>query len=42
MFYMNWTAKDAVRPPRGRPFRRIEVRSGKDGDGQSIHPKLVS
>ena len=39
VFYVNWTAKDAGEAPRGRPFRRVEVHSGKDGDGPSIAPE---
>ncbi|MBN1344142.1 MAG: AAA family ATPase [Phycisphaerae bacterium] len=36
---LNWTAKDTGEVRKGRPYRRIEVRSGKDGDGPSIPPE---
>jgi len=34
--YVNWTAKDAGETLKGKPFRRVEVHSGKDGDGPGI------
>jgi len=40
VFYVNWTAKDTGEAPKGRPYRRVEVYSGKDGDGPSIDPKV--
>ena len=33
ILYVNWTAKDTGEIRRGRPYRRTEVRSGKEGDG---------
>lgn len=33
VLYLNWTASDTGKTLRGRPYRRIEVRSGKDGNG---------
>ena len=34
--YINWTAKDTGEVLKGRPYRRIEVHSGKDGNGPTI------
>jgi putative ATP-dependent endonuclease of OLD family len=34
--YINWTAKDTGELLKGRPYRRIEVHSGKDGSGPTI------
>ena len=39
VFYVNWTAEDTGDAPKGRPYRRVTVHSGKDGDGPSIDPK---
>ena len=33
VLYVNWTAKDTGEALRGRPYRRVEVHSGKDRDG---------
>jgi len=35
VLYLTWTAKD-MGDIRGRPYRRIELRSGKDGQGPSL------
>ena len=35
---VNWMAEDTGTAPKGRPFRRVEIRSGKNGDG----PQLAS
>jgi len=40
VFYVNWTAKDTKEAPRGRPYRRVDVRSGKNGDGPSMAPEV--
>ena len=37
--YINWSATDAGETTRGRPYHRVEVHSGKNGDGPSIDPK---
>lgn len=34
--YIHWTAADTGASPKGRPFRRVEMRSGKNGDGPQI------
>ena len=39
VLYINWSATDAGETARGRPYRRVEVHSGKNGDGPSIDPK---
>ena len=36
---VNWTAKDTGEKRKGRPYRRVEVHSGKDGGGPSIAPE---
>lgn len=36
VLYVNWTAKDTGEVRRGRPYRQVEVHSGKDGDGPTI------
>ena len=36
---INWTAKDTGEKRKGRPYRRVEVHSGKEGDGPSIAPE---
>ena len=38
--YLHWTAKDTGQLHRGRPYRRIEVRSGADGSGPAIPPEM--
>ena len=39
VLYVNWMAKDTGKTRRGRSYRRVEVRSGKDGNGPSIAPE---
>ena len=39
VLYVKWTAKDTGDIYRGRPYRRVEVHSGKDGDGPAIAPQ---
>lgn len=39
VLYLNWTGKDSGEEYKGRPYRRVEVRSGKDGHGPSIAPE---
>lgn len=36
VFYLNWTAEDTGEIRKGSQYRRVEVRSGKDGNGPSI------
>jgi putative ATP-dependent endonuclease of the OLD family len=36
VLYLNWTARDTGETLKGRPFRRVEVHSGQDGDGPSM------
>jgi putative ATP-dependent endonuclease of OLD family len=36
LLYINWTAVDTGAAPKGRPFRRVEIRSGKKGDGPQL------
>lgn len=36
VLHLNWTAKDTGENRKGRPYRRVEVHSGKDGNGPSI------
>ncbi len=38
--YLTWTAKDTGETTRGRPYRRIEMHSGKNGDGPTVDPKV--
>ncbi len=38
--HLHWTAKDTGQLRRGRPYRRIEVKSGVDGSGPAIPPEL--
>jgi len=33
---INWIATDTGTAPKGRPFRRVEIRSGKNGDGPQL------
>ncbi len=40
VLYLNWSATDAGETARGRPYRRVEIHSGKNGDGPSIDPKV--
>ncbi len=37
---VNWMAVDTGTAPKGRPFRRVEIRSGKNGDGQQLAPEV--
>ena len=39
VFYVNWSATDTGETARGGRYRRVEVHSGKNGDGPSIDPK---
>lgn len=36
VLYVNWTAEDTGEIRKGSQYRRVEVHSGKDGDGPSI------
>ena len=36
ILYVNWTAENTGEIRKGRPYRRVEVHSGKNGDGPSI------
>ena len=36
VLYLNWTAKDTGEVHKGRPYRRVEMHSGKEGDGPSL------
>ena len=40
VLYLTWTAKDTGETTRGRPYRRVEMHSGKNGDGPTIDPKV--
>lgn len=40
VFYINWTAKDSGDVLKGRPYRRVEVHSGKRGDGPVLDPEV--
>jgi putative ATP-dependent endonuclease of OLD family len=40
VLYVNWMARDTGEVLRGRPYRRVEVHSGKDGDGPSMAPEV--
>ena len=40
VFYLTWTAKDTGETTRGRSYRRVEMHSGKNGDGPTIDPKV--
>jgi len=40
VLYVNWTAKDTGKLQRGRPYRRVDVRSGVNGDGPSLPPEV--
>lgn len=37
---VNWIAIDTGTAPKGRPFRRVEIRSGKNGDGPLLAPEV--
>ena len=37
---VNWLAVDTGTAPKGRPFRRVEIRSGKNGDGPQFAPEV--
>lgn len=37
---VNWIAEDTGAAPKGRPFRRVELRSGKNGDGPQLAPEV--
>ena len=37
---VNWMADDTGTAPKGRPFRRVEVRSGANGDGPQLAPEV--
>ena len=39
VLFVNWTAKDTGEKRKGRPYRRVEVHSGRNGDGPSIAPE---
>lgn len=36
ILYVNWTAENTGETRKGRPYRRVEVHSGKNGDGPII------
>ena len=40
LLYINWMAVDTGTAPKGRPFRRVEIRSGKNGDGPQLAPEV--
>lgn len=40
VLYLTWTAKETGETTKGRPYRRVEIHSGKNGDGPSIDPKV--
>ena len=37
---VNWLAIDTGAAPKGRPFRRVEMRSGRGGDGPRLAPEV--
>jgi putative ATP-dependent endonuclease of OLD family len=39
ILYVNWTARDTGETRRGHSYRRVEIHSGKDGNGPSIAPE---
>lgn len=39
VLYIHWTAKDTADAVTGRPYRRPEMRSGKNGDGPALAPE---
>ena len=40
VLYLTWTAKDTGETTKGRPYRRVEIHSGINGDGPSVDPKV--
>jgi putative ATP-dependent endonuclease of OLD family len=40
LLYVNWTAKETGERRRGKPNRRVEACSGKNGDGPSFAPEV--
>lgn len=40
ILYVNWTAMDTGTVLKGKPFRRVEMRSGKDGNGPAFVQEL--
>ncbi|MDD4929794.1 MAG: AAA family ATPase [Gallionella sp.] len=40
VLYINWLAVDTGTAPKGRPFRRVEIRSGMNGDGPQLAPEV--
>lgn len=38
--YYNWSAEDTGETRKGRPYRRVDVCSGKDGTGPTIAPEV--
>jgi len=40
VLYLTWTAKDTGEMTKGHPYRRVEMHSGKNGDGPIIAPKV--
>jgi putative ATP-dependent endonuclease of OLD family len=39
ILYVNWIAKDTGETRRGRSYRRVEIHSGKDGNGPTMAPE---
>jgi putative ATP-dependent endonuclease of the OLD family len=40
VLYLTWTAKETGEITKGRPYRRVEIHSGKNGDGPTIDLKV--
>jgi len=40
VLYVNWIAKVTGKTMRGRSYRRVEIHSGKDGNGPSMVPEV--
>lgn len=40
VLYLTWSAKDTGETTRRRPYRRVEICSGKNGDGPSLDPQV--
>ena len=40
ILWVNWMAVDTGTAPKGRPFRRVEMRSGEKGDGPQLAPEV--
>lgn len=40
VLHLTWTAKETGETTKGRPYRRVEIHSGKNGDGPSLDPKV--